>query len=129
MGVKYLWDTNTAIYYLQQQLPHHAEQFIDSLLKGSPPCISAITEIELLCWRAMTDKDHELLLSFINDCVVIELEQAIKFKTAEIRKVHKIKLPDAIIAASAMVNSCTLITRNISDFKNIGGLFLKNPWE
>jgi hypothetical protein len=48
MGIKYLWDTNTAIYYLQQQFPTSAEKFIDDLLKEESPVISAITEIELL---------------------------------------------------------------------------------
>jgi hypothetical protein len=33
MGMKYLWDTNTAIYYLQQQFSLSAEKFIDDLLK------------------------------------------------------------------------------------------------
>ena len=50
MGLSYIWDTNTAIYYLQQQFPPVAEKFIDDLLKESQPAISAITEIELLCW-------------------------------------------------------------------------------
>lgn len=51
MGIKYLWDTNTAIYYLQQQFPPGAEKFIDDLLMDEQPVISAITEIELLCWK------------------------------------------------------------------------------
>lgn len=45
MGIKYLWDTNTAIYYLQQQFPPSAEEFIDSTLSDSIPAISVITEI------------------------------------------------------------------------------------
>lgn len=51
MGVKYLWDTNTVIYYLQQQFPPLAEKFIDDLLTEEQPCVSAITEIELFCWK------------------------------------------------------------------------------
>ena len=35
MGIKHLWDTNTAIYYLQQQFPPNAEKFIDDLLKDN----------------------------------------------------------------------------------------------
>lgn len=101
MGVKYLWDTNTAIYYLQQQFPHSAEQFIDSTLSNSSLAISAITEIELLCWKTAIEKDLEVLQNFINDSLVFELEKDIKLKTAEIRKAHKIKLPDAVIAAKA----------------------------
>lgn len=129
MGIKYLWDTNTVIYFLQQQFPPSAERFIDSTLSDFSPAISAITEIELLCWKTATEEDLEVLHNFIKDSLVFELEKDIKLKTAEIRKAHKIKLPDAIIAATALVNNLTLLTRNLTDFKNIDGLNLVNPHE
>lgn len=129
MGIKYLWDTNTAIYFLQQQFPSPAEKFIDEVLEDSDPAISVVTEIELLCWKTPTEKDVEILHDFINDTQVFELEKDIKLKTAEIRKAHKIKLPDAIIAATALTYDLTLLTRNVSDFKNIDGLRLINPHE
>lgn len=129
MGIKYLWDTNTVIYYLQQQFPSSAEQFIDNSLSNSSPAISAITEIELLCWKTATEKDLEILRDFIDNALVFELEKEIKLKTADIRKAHKIKLPDAIIAATALVHELTLLTRNVDDFKNIDGLILVNPHE
>lgn len=103
MGIKYIWDTNTVIYYLQQQFSPSAERFMDKLITESQPVISAITEIELLCWKTATEKDLEVLHSFINDAFTIELERPIKLKTAEIRKHSHIKLPDAIIAASALI--------------------------
>lgn len=129
MGINHLWDTNSAIYYLQQLFPPEGEKFIDNLLKDEQPAISAITEIELLCWKTATNEDMAILQNFINDALVIELEQPIKLKAAELRKAYHIKLPDAVIAASALVNGLTLITRNIADFKNIRDLELINPWE
>lgn len=129
MGIKYIWDTNTAIYYLQQQYPPSAEKFMDDLVAEARPVISAITEIELLCWKTATEKDIKVLHSFIDDAMVIELERPIKLKTADIRKTKRIKLPDAIIAATALVYGLTLVTRNTSDFKNIEGLELVNPWD
>jgi len=103
MGMKYIWDTNIVIYYLQKQFSSSAEKFIDNTLEKTRPVISAITEIELLCWKTATKKDLEVLHSFINDVLIIELEYSIKMKTAEIRKKQNIKLPDAIIAATALV--------------------------
>jgi predicted nucleic acid-binding protein len=120
---------NIVIYFLQQHLTPSAEVFIDKVLEESTPCISAITEIELLCWRTVNDNDMEVLLSFISEAEVIELEKSIKIKTAEIRKANKIKLPDAIIAATAIVFDLTLLTRNTSDFKNILGLKLIDPMQ
>ncbi len=70
-----------------------------------------------------------MLHNFINDALVIELEKEIKLKTAEIRKAHKIKLPDAIIAATALTHDLTLLARNVSDFKNIYGMKMINPYE
>lgn len=127
MGIKYLWDTNTVIYFLQQQFPPSAEEFVDSTLSDSQPAISVITEIELLCWKTATEKDLKVLHNFIADAWVFELEKDIKLKTAELRKAHKIKLPDAIIAATALVNDLTLMTRNIKDFKDIEKLSIVNP--
>lgn len=97
MGIKYLWDTNTVIYYLQQQFPLQSEKLIDELLKDSGPAISVITEIELLCWKTPFENDLKVLNNFIEEAFVIELDRDIKLKTAEIRKVHKVKLPDAVI--------------------------------
>jgi predicted nucleic acid-binding protein len=129
MGIKYIWDTNTVIYYLQRQFPPSAEKFMDNLADEARPVISAITEIELLCWKSATEKDLKVLHNFIDDVLIIELERPIKYKTADIRKRHKIKLPDAIIAATALVYELTLVSRNVSDFKIIDGLQLINPWD
>lgn len=129
MGIKYLWDTNTAIYYLQNQFSPTAQRFMDELVKESRATISAISEIELLSWKAPSKKDKDLLISFINDSIVFELERDVKHKAVEIRTLNKVKLPDAIIAATAIVRDLALITRNISDFKRITGPRVLNPWE
>lgn len=53
---------------------NEAEQYIDSILLESRPSISAITEIELLCWKTATEKDMDVLNNFIGDSFVHELE-------------------------------------------------------
>ena len=122
MGIKYLWDTNITVYYLQQQFSVSAEKFMDELLIEYQPAISVISEIELLCWKSHSEKDEIILRSFIQDAIVIELETSIKLKTAEIRKSTKLKLPDAIIAATAIEFDLILLTRNVSDFNKISSL-------
>lgn len=129
MGMKYLWDTNTVIYYLQQQFPLSAEKFIDGCLEVSEPTISVITEIELLCWKTNSEQDLKVLYDFIEKALVIELEKDIKHKSAEIRRAHKIKLPDAVIAVTALVYDLELLTRNVSDCKDIDGLNIINPFD
>ncbi len=60
MGMKYLWDTNTVIYYLQKQFPPSAEKFIDdtlevtlttSLLEFYICSTSAFTRLLLFCFK------------------------------------------------------------------------------
>jgi len=128
MGLKYLWDTNTVIYYLQNQFSISGEKFIDNVVDNSQPAISVITEIELLCWKTATESDLELLQKFISNSVIYELGQDIKLKTIEIRKQSRLKLPDAIIAATASVNGLILISRNTSDFKKVTPLELLDPF-
>lgn len=129
MGIKYLWDSNTVIYFLQKLFPSNAEKVIDDLLVDSIPAISAITEIELLCWKTTSSTDLQLVNDFIANVTIIELENAIKLKTSKIRKTTKIKLPDAIIAATALIHNLTLVTRNVKDFDRINGLKAINPWQ
>ena len=96
-------------------------------MADSQPAISAISEIELLCWKTTIEKDQEVLHNFIADAWVSELEKDIKLKTAELRRAHKIKLPDAIIAATALVYDLTWLTRDVNDFKNIDELNVVTP--
>ncbi|MEM6264058.1 MAG: PIN domain-containing protein [Bacteroidota bacterium] len=48
--------------------------------------------------------------------------ESIVAQTISLRKHHKIKLPDAIIAATALVHNLTLITSNTADFHRVRGL-------
>ena len=128
MGINYLWDTNTVIYFLQGLLPEEAEIRLENIMQQSMPAISVITEIELLCWKTASDKDIKILEKFINKAFLFELETETKRKTAEIRKKSGLKLPDAIIAATAIVNNLQLITRDTKDFQKIEGLGIINLW-
>ncbi len=57
---------------------------------------------------------------YINDNVIQ--------KTIDLRKAHKIKLGDAIIAATALVYNFDLLSHNSVDFKNIPGLTVIDPY-
>ncbi|WP_425571141.1 PIN domain-containing protein [Olivibacter ginsenosidimutans] len=54
--------------------------------------------------------------------------QEVKEETIKIRRRYSIKLPDAIIAATAISHKLTLITRNTKDFSAIKGLKSVNPF-
>ena len=125
MGKEYLIDTNSVIDYLDNKLPDNANELID----GMDSKISVITRMELLAWPGASEQQTLILNEFINASEVFALEEPIILKAIEIRKTHKTKLPDAIIAATALVNELTIITRNTKDFEKIEGLGILNPYD
>lgn len=68
------------------------------------------------------------ILDFVEAAEILNLTDTVIQQTIKLRKQHKIKLPDAIIAASAMANDLSLITRNTKDFEKINNLDLVNPY-
>ena len=68
--------------------------------------------------------ESEALSSFISHSDIFDLEENIILETIQIRKKYSIKLPDAIIAATCLVNNFSLITNNLKDFDKITGLHL-----
>ena len=119
----YLIDTNIAIYYFGLALSSDAETFIDHVLEDGY-YLSVINRIELLGFSKLQKKEEEALNSLIASAEIIELSEEIVIETIKIRKNYNIKLPDAIIAASCLINHCSLITNNAKDFSKVEGLDL-----
>ena len=100
------------------------KEYLANVIDNHLP-ISIINKIEVLGFSHQSNLTLELL-TFVR---VIGLTDEIAEITVNIRKSTKIKLPDAIIAATAMANKLSLITRNVTDFKNVSDLVLINPWD
>ncbi|WP_295650381.1 type II toxin-antitoxin system VapC family toxin [uncultured Mucilaginibacter sp.] len=126
MAAKFLIDTSVVIKYLKEILPAEGNSLLDNILDEESN-ISFITEIELLAWNLPHDIDLDVYKLFIDNSNVIGIYSSIISKTIEIRKTHNIKLPDAIIAATALVNNMTLVADNDKDFKKVTELKYINP--
>lgn len=100
--------------------------FIASIIDETPN-ISVTTQIEALSWISIDKNKEGIIKEFINDSNVLNLNSEIISQTIKIRRNRKIKTPDAIIAATAIVNDYILIT-NDSDFDRIENLQLLNPF-
>jgi len=72
--------------------------------------VSFITQIELLSWPTITSKDESTLNSFLQECFINNITEDIKRLTIEIRKNYKLKIPDAIIAATALSKNLSLFS-------------------
>lgn len=91
------------------------------VMKGQGIWISCITEIELLSYHRLSDDQDKLIRKFLEECNVIDLLKPIRELTIEIRKEFKLKVPDAIIAATSTYLDLPLVTMD-SDFKKIDSL-------
>ncbi|HMS29867.1 MAG TPA: type II toxin-antitoxin system VapC family toxin [Saprospiraceae bacterium] len=122
---QYLIDTNAVIDYLGSKLPASGMDFMNTVIDAVPN-VSVVNKIEVLCFNA-PEQHYKTLSDFINDATVLDLTNNVVMASIEIRKKYKAKLPDAIIAATALVYDLVVISRNISDFKNIDGLQVIDP--
>lgn len=121
MGTKYLIDTNAVIEFLGAALPASGSSWLQEIVGQNQHHLSVINQIELLGFSAPRD-EMEVLADFVDMTSVLPLSEVVVQKTIELRKNYKIKLPDAIIAATALAYNLTLITRNILDFQKVVGL-------
>ena len=120
MGKGYLIDSNVVIGYLDYKLPKNGMDIMNTIIDDVPN-ISVITKIEVLRFNT-SEQVYKILKDFINECNIFDLDDDIVEKSISICKSQRIKLPDAIIAATALVYDLSLITRNVADFKTIQGL-------
>jgi len=122
----YLLDTNVVINYLDASLPITGMQFLNKII-DEEPIISIITKIETLGFNFKSWEEKNTMEFFIDNSHIININDYIVKTTITIRQNYRVKLPDAIIAATAIVYSLTLISRNSKDFKDIKGLNFIDP--
>lgn len=102
-GIKYLVDTNCFIYLLDENpiiLPFVMDRW----------AFSYITEMELLSKKEITANEDLLTREMLNSCYKINHSQPITELVINLRRNNNIKLPDAIVAASAQLLQLPLIT-------------------
>lgn len=118
-GIKFLADTNCFIYLLDENpllLPFTSEVW----------AFSYITEIELLSKRNLKQEEDSLIRAMLETCYKINHTQAITDLAIKLKRSNNIKLPDAIIAASAQLMRLPLLTadKGFSNVKDIDCIIL-----
>lgn len=103
-------DTNILVDALRGKLPA-----VHEWQTGAPHLISRITWTEILA-GAEDAEEERTLESFLGGFHVVELTESVARKAAKLRRTHRMKLPDAIIYASAQECGEKLVTRNTRDF-------------
>ena len=121
MKTNYLIDTNVLIDAQMKRLPANGLAFLSKTIDENFT-VSFITYIEFLGYKSLTEASG----LFIKLAKVVEINKMVIDACIKLRKTQRIKLPDSIIAATAIVHNYTLISNNESDFINIQGLNLLN---
>jgi predicted nucleic acid-binding protein len=94
---------------------------VEELITDRSLFVSVISEIEVLSFPGLNENDKDLLKHFLSKCYVVDLEPAIKDITIDIRANFKTKLPDAVIAATAIYFDLPLFTMD-KGFRKIENL-------
>lgn len=128
MGERYLIDTCTVVKMLVGNYPEKALEFIAKVIDDEA-IISFITQIELLVAKPSGYEDLKTREQFVNGAKIEYINSNIIDEAIYIRRTANIKLPDAIIAATAKHFDYTLISCNHHDFKKVTSLGVKyiNP--
>jgi len=88
---------------------------VDELATTEERVISVVTWVEVLagCRDEMEDR---LTRTFLSGFDVVPLSSDVAEAAVELRRTRRLKLPDAVVLATARVSGCQLSTRNTKDF-------------
>jgi len=128
MGARFLVDANVGIDFLNNKLPVASTAWLEWQLQRQQLALSVVVRIELLSWVG-TPADVQLLEDFIAATPVLPLDEPVVLQTIRLRQQHRVKLPGAIIAATALVHGLPLLSRNTNDCRAVTGLTLPEPGE
>ena len=103
-------DTNILIDFLQGHPPAKRE-----LKRYTRPAISIITWMEILVGAQSADEEEQLR-NFLAQFHLLPIENDVAEQAVTLRQTHRLRLPDAIIWASAQARNTLLVTRNTRDF-------------
>ena len=124
--MRHLLDTNVWIDALSGKIS--SATFLKLTIQANWAGYSAITRLELFGYPDIKDEEEVKIAELLSTFTEIPVDSNIIDRAIIIRKNLRIKVPDAIIAASAIENECLLITHNTEDFKNIKDLIVIDPY-
>lgn len=120
-GNSLLLDTNIILYLLS------GDQTVANFLNDKTVFVSFVTELELLGYDDLEPEGKLIVENLLQDSTIIDINSEIKKIVIELRKAHKIKLPDAIIAATAFYLNIPLMTsdKRLSKLKELNILLFE----
>jgi predicted nucleic acid-binding protein len=106
-----LIDSDVLVDYLQGR-----SEAADELARYAECCISLISWMEVMVGAGNDVTEEEVCRRFLESFRVLPVTEKVAERTVRLRRSHRLKLPDAIVWASAQEEACLLVTRNTKDF-------------
>lgn len=116
-------DTNIVIYSCQS-----GGDWLSQWTRHPESAIASITRVEALGFTGISIVEATTIRNYLGRCLAYPLDDEVIERAVALRQQKKMKLGDAIIAATALEYGLPLVTRNTDDFKHIDGLDLRNPY-
>jgi predicted nucleic acid-binding protein len=120
-----LLDTNVVIGFLNgdKAITH----FFSTKASQKTFTVSQITRMELLGFPKINHDEEIIIQQFLSEVQIISLSDDIADKTIELRRITRLKLPDAIIVATALIHKFLLVTCDEQLINSIPDLLSTNP--
>jgi predicted nucleic acid-binding protein len=128
LNLTYLLDTNSLIYYFQGA-PQMDPVFRQIEQGEARPLVSIITEIELLGFPRLTQQDETRIRSLLSGFTVVAVDQRVAGQAVALKRRHSLKTPDAIIAATALLEDACLVTRDQALLDKVPEVQSLNPFD
>ena len=97
----------------------------EALAAHTPLYVSVVTVVELLRFPKLSAAEEKGIRQFLSLCSVVGLDILIADSAGSIGRIYTLKLADSVIAATALNNGSTLLTRNLRDFRRVPSLVVK----
>ena len=115
-------DASAVVRFLRGELPSRGMKRMKEFIDGKYD-LSFVTRIELLSWKSTEQEARDVIAGGIERGLTEEIIQ----ETVRIRRDVGLKLPDALIVATALALRATLVADNDRDFLRVPGLDYFNP--
>ncbi|MBX6378557.1 MAG: type II toxin-antitoxin system VapC family toxin, partial [Clostridia bacterium] len=129
---RYVIDTDVCVY-IMEGLPSALSFW--RRIEDKTVLFSVVTMAELLSHAALTEDDRNRIKAFLEEGgLLVDVDASIAEQAAELRRLlgrrrRKMRLPDALIAATALTEDAVLATHNVGDYRaaaDVVGLRVEN---
>lgn len=118
----HVFDSSALILFLNDALPEPGVVLLHEQLQLGQAFISSIVRAEVLAWSGHTVASLIAAGALLDLCQLVVVGKSVADEAARIRRETGLKLPDALIAATALLQSATLVTANGKDFRRVAAL-------